>query len=118
LADTAAKVENRTPPEISCPRPREYLFPGANRFFGGSLDRTHFECQQAKVRVILHPDHFRRYQRISRSLSSLGIKPWHQASASSLGQHHAASVSPGGDLVRRTFLVVSRNRKMRVIVAE
>jgi hypothetical protein len=96
--------------------------PRGKPLFGGSLDRTHFEGQQAKVRVIIHPDHFRRYQRISRSLSSLGIKPWHQALdqafVSSLGQHHAASVSPGGDLVRRTFLVVSRNRKMRVIVAE
>ena len=104
LADTVAKVENRTPPKISCPRPRECLFPGANRF-GGSLDLTHFDCQQAKVRLIIRPDHFRRYQRISRSLSSLG-------------QYHAASVSPGGDLVRRTFFVVSCNRKMRVIVAE
>jgi hypothetical protein len=36
----------------------------------------------------------------------------------SVGKHYAASVSPGGDLVLRIFPVVSRNRKMFVIVAE
>src|ERR1700688_801514 len=59
----------------------------------------------------------RPFETLSAHLAVV-IKPWHQALAPSLGQHHAASVSPGGDLVRRTFLVVSRNRKMRVIVAE
>ncbi|WP_291561199.1 hypothetical protein [Bradyrhizobium sp.] len=32
--------------------------------------------------------------------------------------HHDISVARGGDLVLRSFLVVSRNQKMAVIVAE
>jgi hypothetical protein len=83
--------------------------PRGKPLFGGSLDRTHFECQQAKVRLVIR-------QTISNAISA--SRGRYQALASSLGQHHAASVSPGGDLVRRTFLVVSRNRNMRVIVAE
>jgi hypothetical protein len=41
-----------------------------------------------------------------------------QLQTGSTSKHHDGSVSLDGDLVLRTFLVMSRNQKMAVIVAE